>query len=101
MKIGFIGLDIMGNLMAKNLLKAGHKLVVYDIVAPHVSELVEAGANRLCPPVSADAVAEAIRRGMAEGFPATASESLYGTGHAARQVAGAIRELAQGGKGCP
>jgi 2-hydroxy-3-oxopropionate reductase len=45
MKIGFIGLGIMGNPMAKNLLKAGHKLVVYDIVAPHVSELVEAGAT--------------------------------------------------------
>jgi 3-hydroxyisobutyrate dehydrogenase-like beta-hydroxyacid dehydrogenase len=34
MNIGFIGLGIMGKPMAKNLLKAGHKLVVYDIVAP-------------------------------------------------------------------
>ncbi|MGD0682857.1 MAG: 2-hydroxy-3-oxopropionate reductase [Terracidiphilus sp.] len=45
MIIGFIGLGIMGKPMAKNLLKAGHKLVVYDIVTPHVSELVEAGAT--------------------------------------------------------
>ncbi len=33
MKIGFIGLGIMGKPMAKNLLKAGYELVVYDIVA--------------------------------------------------------------------
>ncbi len=30
MKIGFIGLGIMGRPMAKNLLKAGYELVVYD-----------------------------------------------------------------------
>jgi 2-hydroxy-3-oxopropionate reductase len=45
MKIGFIGLGIMGKPMAKNLLKAGHTLVVYDIVEPNMSELVEAGAT--------------------------------------------------------
>lgn len=30
MKIGFIGLGIMGKPMSKNLLKAGYSLVVYD-----------------------------------------------------------------------
>ena len=30
-KIGFIGLGIMGKPMAKNLLKAGYSLIVYDI----------------------------------------------------------------------
>jgi 2-hydroxy-3-oxopropionate reductase len=35
----------MGKPMAKNLLKAGHKLVVYDIVDASVRELVEAGAT--------------------------------------------------------
>jgi 2-hydroxy-3-oxopropionate reductase len=35
----------MGKPMAKNLLKAGHKLVVYDIVDASVKELVEAGAT--------------------------------------------------------
>ena len=44
MKIGFIGLGIMGKPMAKNLLKAGHKLVVYDIVDASVRELVQVGA---------------------------------------------------------
>jgi len=45
MNIGFIGLGIMGKPMAKNLLKAGHKLVVYDILDAPVKELVEAGAT--------------------------------------------------------
>lgn len=46
MKIGFIGLGIMGKPMAKNLLKAGYPLVVYDIVPEAVKELVDTGAER-------------------------------------------------------
>jgi 2-hydroxy-3-oxopropionate reductase len=46
MRIGFIGLGIMGKPMAKNLLKAGHTLVVFDIVPGPVAELVAAGAER-------------------------------------------------------
>jgi 2-hydroxy-3-oxopropionate reductase len=45
MKIGFIGLGIMGKPMAKNLLKAGYELVVYDIIAAPVKEAVAAGAK--------------------------------------------------------
>ena len=45
-RIGFIGLGIMGKPMSKNLLKAGHKLVVYDVVAAPVEEVVAAGAER-------------------------------------------------------
>jgi 2-hydroxy-3-oxopropionate reductase len=43
--IGFIGLGIMGKPMAKNLLKAGYKLVVYDINPEPVQELVKARAT--------------------------------------------------------
>ncbi len=43
--IGFIGLGIMGNPMAKNLLKAGYQLIVYDINAEPVKELIKAGAK--------------------------------------------------------
>lgn len=46
MKIGFIGLGIMGKPMAKNLIKAGKELVVYDIIADNVSEVVSAGAAK-------------------------------------------------------
>ncbi len=42
--IGFIGLGIMGKPMSKNLLKAGYRLVVYDINPAPVEELVAAGA---------------------------------------------------------
>jgi 2-hydroxy-3-oxopropionate reductase len=45
MKIGFIGLGIMGKPMAKNLLKAGHDVVVFDIMKANVDELVAAGAT--------------------------------------------------------
>jgi len=45
MKIGFIGLGIMGKPMAKNLLKAGYSLVVYDINKEPVKELVKLGAE--------------------------------------------------------
>lgn len=44
-KIGFIGLGIMGKPMSKNLLRAGYRLVVYDINDTAVAELVQAGAE--------------------------------------------------------
>jgi len=44
-KIGFIGLGIMGKPMARNLLKAGYTLTVYDIVPDKAEEVVEAGAK--------------------------------------------------------
>ncbi|WP_027274632.1 2-hydroxy-3-oxopropionate reductase [Leminorella grimontii] len=44
MKIGFIGLGIMGKPMSKNLLKAGYSLVVMDRNADAVAEVVAAGA---------------------------------------------------------
>ena len=43
--IGLIGLGIMGKPMARNLIKAGHKLVVYDIVPQAVDEIMTAGAE--------------------------------------------------------
>ena len=55
MKIGFIGLGIMGKPMAKNLLKAGHELKVHDLVTAAVEELVLAGA------VKAQSSADAAR----------------------------------------
>jgi 2-hydroxy-3-oxopropionate reductase len=45
-KVGFIGLGIMGTPMARNLIKAGHNLVVFDVVPHAVAELVAAGAAR-------------------------------------------------------
>ena len=44
MKIGFIGLGIMGKPMAKNLLKAGYEVIVYDFNQSAVQEVVACGA---------------------------------------------------------
>ena len=45
MKIGFIGLGIMGKPMSKNLIKAGHELVVLDRNQVAVAEVVALGAT--------------------------------------------------------
>ena len=45
MKIGFIGLGIMGKPMSKNLMKAGHELVVFDLHQDAVAEVAAAGAT--------------------------------------------------------
>ena len=51
MRIGFIGLGVMGKPMAKNLLKAGHSLVVCKHIDPRpVNELVAAGAQEVVSP---------------------------------------------------
>ena len=44
MKVGFIGLGIMGKPMSKNLLKAGYELVVFDFNKDAVGEVVACGA---------------------------------------------------------
>jgi len=45
MKIGFIGLGIMGKPMAKNLIKAGYELIVYDLSGDATKEVASCGAN--------------------------------------------------------
>jgi len=44
-KIGFIGLGIMGNPMARNMVAKGSELLVFDIAETAVNGLVEAGAK--------------------------------------------------------
>jgi len=45
MKIGFIGLGMMGSGMASNLQKAGHDLVVHDLTRQAASKHLNAGAT--------------------------------------------------------
>jgi len=45
MRIGFIGLGNMGAPMARNLLKAGHHLVVFDIASEPMDQAVNMGAR--------------------------------------------------------
>ena len=46
MKIGFIGLGIMGKPMARNVMKGGHQVVAYDIVPALLDAAVADGAER-------------------------------------------------------
>lgn len=55
MKVGFIGLGIMGKPMVRNLLKAGHEVVVFDVMQENVEEAAAAGA---VPVQSSKAVAQ-------------------------------------------
>jgi 2-hydroxy-3-oxopropionate reductase len=50
MKIGFIGLGIMGKPMSKNLIKAGYSLVVMDRNEAAVAEVVACGAQSAATP---------------------------------------------------
>lgn len=55
MKLGFIGLGIMGKPMVKNLLKAGHEVIVYDVIQSNVDCVAAEGA---APANSSKEVAE-------------------------------------------
>jgi 2-hydroxy-3-oxopropionate reductase len=59
-KIGFIGLGVMGKPMARNLLKAGYELAVYDIRQEPVAELVAAGAKAGTSPSDVAARSEVV-----------------------------------------
>jgi 3-hydroxyisobutyrate dehydrogenase len=50
MRIGFIGLGNMGGPMAANLLKAGHSLVVFDVVQAALDKLAGQGATAAASP---------------------------------------------------
>jgi 3-hydroxyisobutyrate dehydrogenase-like beta-hydroxyacid dehydrogenase len=50
MKIGFIGLGIMGRPMALNLLRGGHELTVWARRAESMQPLLDAGASAAAVP---------------------------------------------------
>ncbi len=60
MKIGFIGLGIMGKPMAKNLIKAGHELFVNDNNESTLTELAELGATPVANGKEAAQAAELV-----------------------------------------
>jgi 2-hydroxymethylglutarate dehydrogenase len=60
MKFAFIGVGNMGNLMALNLMKAGHSLQVHDIRREAAKNLEEAGATWANSPKDAATGVEAV-----------------------------------------
>ena len=77
MHIGFLGLGNMGGPMARNLLKAGHQVSVFDLSASAVSALVEAGAQEATSPA---AVAKAGVEAVITMLPAAAHVRQVYTG---------------------
>lgn len=74
MNIAFLGLGNMGNPMAQNLMKAGHNLTVFDVVAAATSTMRERGAS-----VAATAAAAVLGKDVVVSMlPASVHvESLY------------------------
>ena len=60
MRVGFIGLGVMGRPMALHLVKAGHELSVYARRAEAAQPLVDAGARRLATPAEVAAASEVV-----------------------------------------
>ena len=60
MIVGFIGLGTMGAPMARNVMRKGHSLVVYDVQAAAVRALVEAGASAAATPREVAAASEIV-----------------------------------------
>ena len=60
MKVGFIGLGVMGGPMALNVLKGGHELTVYDRSPEAIARLVQAGARAVATPKEVGAASEIV-----------------------------------------
>jgi 3-hydroxyisobutyrate dehydrogenase len=58
--VGIIGIGRMGQPMALNLLKAGHRVRAFDVGAKALAAIVAAGAERAASPADAAAGAEAV-----------------------------------------
>jgi 3-hydroxyisobutyrate dehydrogenase-like beta-hydroxyacid dehydrogenase len=75
-RIGLIGLGLMGRPMGMNLLKAGHKLTVWNRTASRTQELVAAGAKLATTPREAATEAEILLTMVSD--PPALEEVLWG-----------------------
>ena len=60
MKVGFIGLGVMGGPMALNILKGGHSLTVFDRSPEAVARLTQAGAKSVSTPREVGAASDIV-----------------------------------------
>ena len=60
MKLGFIGLGVMGRPMALHLMKRGHEMGVYSRRAESAAPLLAAGARRYATPAELAAASDAV-----------------------------------------
>ncbi len=81
MKVGFIGLGVMGGPMAANVLKGGHELTVFDLNPAAVATLVKAGAKSASSPKELGADSDIVITMLP--LPAHVEQVLLGPGGAA------------------
>ncbi len=60
MRIGFIGLGIMGRPMAKHLIDAGHELMVWNRSQPGIDDVVQHGAKAGASPAEVACTSEVV-----------------------------------------
>lgn len=77
-RIAFIGLGIMGKPMSRNLLKAGHEVTVYDVVAAAVEEITGAGAKAAASSAECAAAGDVIVTMLPDG--PQVEEAVLGAG---------------------
>src|SRR6266550_904221 len=89
MKVGFIGLGMMGSGMARNLIKAGHALVVFNRTRSRAQDLAQLGATVAATPGEAAASAEVLITMLADDH--ALEDAILGPGRALQSLrAGAI-----------
>ena len=60
LKVGFIGIGVMGSPMAQNILKGGHPLTVYDLSPDAVKRLTDLGAKSAASPREVGAASDVV-----------------------------------------
>ncbi len=60
LKVGFIGLGVMGGPMAQNIVKGGHPLTVYDLSTDAVARLTAVGAKAAASPREVGAASDVV-----------------------------------------
>jgi 3-hydroxyisobutyrate dehydrogenase-like beta-hydroxyacid dehydrogenase len=90
MNVAFIGLGNMGAAMAANLIKAGHKLTVYNRSRNRSEALAKLGARLAATPGEAASGAEAAITMLADDHAVQAV--VFGSGNSAQPDAGGVLE---------
>ncbi len=94
MKVGFIGLGNMGSAIARNLIKAGHDLTVYNRTRSRAEALTSVGASVAETPAEAAADVEVLITMLADD--AAVEDVIFTPGNTIFASANTIEALAPG-----
>jgi 3-hydroxyisobutyrate dehydrogenase-like beta-hydroxyacid dehydrogenase len=84
MRVAFIGLGMMGSGMARNLIKAGHTLVVFNRTRSRAQELAQLGVSVAANPGEAAANAEVLITMLADDH--ALEDAILGPGRALQSL---------------